>query len=73
MRLELRKLYKTCEVKSAELQDRARNYVPGNDVRRSTRVSSPGITLKWPLKSLFANLTASRSRSNSSSVVRDSA
>jgi hypothetical protein len=70
MRLELRKLYKTCEVKSAELQDRARNYVPGNDVRRSTRVSSPGITLKWPLKSLFAK---SRSRSNSSSVVRDPA
>jgi len=40
---------------------------------RSTCVLSPGITLKWPLKSLFANLTASRSRSNSSSVVRDPA
>jgi hypothetical protein len=40
---------------------------------RSTRVSPPGITLKWALKSLFANLTASRIRSNSSSVVRDPA
>jgi hypothetical protein len=38
---------------------------------RSTRVSSPEITLKWSLKNLFAHFTASRSRSDSSSAVRD--